>query len=171
MDEATRVQRAAGQDVGGLNGLNATTKPATIGATWRWDDRIEGPISASETRPLLATMRLVSVGTEYNVGSNNTLQFAVNPQISVENDEATEGHRHAPDLQCDAAAPCARNDHGAVLDDGRHGYRRRGGLHGHQRTLTWTAGQSIKKVRVPIIDDSVSDGGEEMLLVLANASE
>ena len=31
-------------------------------------------------------------------------------------------------------------------------------------TLTWTAGQSIKKVRVPIIDDSVSDGGEEMLL-------
>ena len=77
--------------VAGLNGYSATTKPANTGDNWRWDNRIQGPISATKDRPLLATMRLVKVGTEYNVGTNNTLKFAVNPQISVENDEATEG--------------------------------------------------------------------------------
>ena len=156
--------------VGGLNGFNATTRPVTIGATWRWDDRIEGPISATETRPLLATMRLVSVGTEYNVGSNNTLKFAVNPQISIENDEATEGTDTHLIFKVTLLPPALET---TTADYGTQGASATGGgvdFTDTNGTLTWTAGQSIKYVRVPIIDDSVSDGGEEMLLQVTNAS-
>ena len=156
--------------VGGLNGYTATTKPAIIGQTWRWDDRIEGPISATETRPLLATMRLVSVGTEYNVGPNNTLKFAVNPQISVENDEATEGTDTHLIFKVTLLPPALET---TTAEYGTVGATATGGgvdFTDTNGTLTWTAGQSIKYVRVPIIDDSVSDGGEEMLLQVTNAS-
>ena len=37
-------------------------------------------------------------------------------------------------------------------------------------TLTWSAGQSIKYVQVPITDDSVDDDGEELVLNFTNAS-
>ena len=156
--------------VGGLNGFNATTKGSTSTDTWRWDNRIEGPISATETRPLVATMRLVSVGTEYGIGTNNTLKFAVNPQISVENDEATEGTDTNLLFKVTLLPPALET---TTVDYGTQGASATGGgvdFTDTNGTLTWTAGQSIKYVRVPIIDDSVSDGGEEMLLQVTNAS-
>ena len=156
--------------VGAVNPGTATSKPTILRGVWRWDDKMEGPIEANEHRPLLATIRLIKIGSEYNVGSNNTLKYAVNPQISVENDEATEGtDTHLifnvtllpPALETTTAQYSTTGD---TATGGGVDFTDTNG------TLTWTAGQSIKKVRVPIIDDSVSDGGEEMLLILANAS-
>ena len=156
---------------GGLNGATATKRSSFYSTgIWRWNNRVEGPISATETRPLLATMRLVKVGTEYNVGANNTLQFAVNPQISVENDEATEGTDTHLVFKVTLLPPPLET---TTADYGTQGASATGGgvdFTDTNGTLTWTAGETIKYVRVPIVNDSVSDGGEEMLLQVTNAS-
>ena len=158
-----------GKTVGGLNAKTATTKSRSPTGIWRWDNRIEGPISATEDRPLLATMRLVKEGTEYNVGPNNTLQFAVNPQISIENDEATEGtdtHLKFKVTLLPKALETTTVSYGTIPVDATAGTD-----YTHvAATLTWTAGQSIKYVDVPIIDDMVDDDGEELLLTLTNPS-
>ena len=156
--------------MGGLNGFTATTKPANIGDNWRWDNRIEGPISATETRPLLATMRLISVGTEYNVGSNNTLKFAVNPQISVENDEATEGDDANLVFTVTLLPPALET---TTVDYGTRSATATGGgvdFADTSGTLTWSVGQSIKYITVPVIDDTVDDSGEELLVIVNNPS-
>ena len=156
--------------VGGLNPGTATSKPTILRGVWRWDDKTEGPIEANEHRPLLATIRLIKIGSEYNVGSNNTLKYAVNPQISVENDEATEGTDTHLIFKVTLLPPALET---TTVDYGTQGASATGGgvdFTDTNGTLTWTAGQSIKYVRVPIIDDSVSDGGEEMLLQVTNAS-
>ena len=156
--------------MGGLNGFTATTKPANIGDNWRWDNRIEGPISATETRPLLATMRLISVGTEYNVGSNNTLKFAVNPQISVENDEATEGDDANLVFTVTLLPPALET---TTVDYGTRSATATGGgvdFADTNGTLTWSVGQSIKYITVPVIDDTVDDSGEELLVIVNNPS-
>ena len=115
-------------------------------------------------------MTLVAHGSDYNLGPNTTLQFAVNPQISVENDEATEGTDTNLIFKVTLLPPALET---TTADYGTQGASATGGgvdFTDTNGTLTWTAGQSIKYVRVPIIDDSVSDGGEEMLLQLTNAS-
>ena len=155
---------------GGLNGATATTRSSLYSTgIWRWDNRVEGPISATEDRPLLATMRLVKVGTEYNVGSNNTLQFAVNPQISIENAEATEGtdsHLEFKVTLLPEALETTTVSYGTIAATATAGtdYTHVSG------TLTWSAGDSIKHIRVPIIDDTVDDDGEELVLNLTTAS-
>ena len=156
---------------GGLNGATATTRSILYSTgIWRWDNKTVGPINASEDRPLLATMRLVKVGTEYNVGTNNTLKWAVNPQISVENDEATEGTDTHLIFKVTLLPPALET---TTVNYGTQAATATGGgvdFTDTSGTLTWTAGQTIKEVRVPIINDSVSDGGEEMLLQVTNAS-
>ena len=155
---------------GGLNGATATTRPILYSTgIWRWDNRVEGPISATEDRPLLGTMRLVKVGTEYNVGTNNTLQFAVNPQISVENDEATEGTDTHLVFKVTLLPPPLETttvSYFTVPVDATAGtdYTHVAG------TLTWSVGESINHIRVPIIDDTVDDDGEELVLNLTTAS-
>ncbi len=154
--------------VGGLNAATATTKSRTTTGTWRWDNKIEGPISATEDRPLLATMRLVKEGTEYNVSTNHTLKFAVNPQISIENDEATEGTdthlRFKVTLLPEALETTTVNYFTNPVD------ATAGTDYTHvSTTLTWSVGQSIKYVEVPIIDDMVDDDGEQVLLTLTGA--
>ena len=94
----------------------------------------------------------------------------MNPQISVENDEATEGTDTHLIFNVTLLPPALET---TTADYGTQGASATGGgvdFTDTNGTLTWTAGQSIKKVRVPIVDDSVSDGGEEMLLQLTNAS-
>ena len=88
-DEYDRPHRMVqSRTVGAINGRTSRTRGALRGDNWYWTRR-QGPIPPTEERPLLATMTLVS--SEANIGTNKTLQWAVNPQISVENDEATEG--------------------------------------------------------------------------------
>ena len=157
--------------VGGLNAQNSRNGHVSgpLNANLYWD-RFGPLVNASEHHPLLATMTLVAHGTEYNVGPNNTLRFAVNPQISVENDEATEGTDTHLIFNVTLLPPALET---TTADYGTQGASATGGgvdFTDTNGTLTWTAGESIKKVRVPIIDDSVSDGGEEMLLQLTNAS-
>ena len=152
---------------GGLNAGTATTKAQLTPGTWRWDNKIEGPINATEDRPLLATMRLVKVGTEYNIGPNNTLQFAVNPQISIEHAEATEGTNSHLEFKVTLLPKALETTKvscytiAATAEVGTDYTDSRG-------DVTWSTGESIKYIRVPIIDDTVDDDGEELLLTLTN---
>ena len=167
-DEYDRPHRMVqSRTVGAINGRTSRTRGALRGDNWYWTRR-QGPIPPTEERPLLATMTLVS--SEANIGTNKTLQWAVNPQISVENDEATEGTDTHLIFNVTLLPPALET---TTADYGTQGASATGGgvdFTDTNGTLTWTAGQSIKKVRVPIVDDSVSDGGEEMLLQLTNAS-
>ena len=156
--------------VGGLNGASATTKGiSSRTATWRWDNKIEGPISATEDRPLLATMRLVKVGNEYNIGTSDTLQFAVNPQISIEDDEATEGtdtHLEFKVTLLPKALETTTVSYFTTDSTATAGtdYTQTSG------TLTWSVGDSVKYIQVPITDDTVDDDGEDLVLTLTTAS-
>ena len=152
--------------VGALNGASATTKGiSSRTATWRWDNKIEGPISATEDRPLLATMRLVNYGNEYNIGTSNTLQFAVNPQISIEDAEATEGtntHLEFKVTLLPAALETTSVSYGTTDLSATAGID-----YTHSRgAVIWSVGDSVKTIRVPIIDDMVDDDGEELVLTL-----
>ena len=156
--------------VGALNGASATTRGiSSRTATWRWDNKIEGPISATEDRPLLATMRLVDYGNEYNIGTSNTLQFAVNPQISIEDAEATEGTNTHLEFKVTLLP--------AALEPTTVSYFTTdvSATAGTDYTQTssavlWSVGDSVKYIRVPITDDSVDDDGEELVLTLTAPS-
>ena len=96
------------------------------------------PIPPTEERPLLATMTLVS--SEANIGTNKTLQWAVNPQISVENDEATEGTDTHLIFNVTLLPPALET---TTADYGTQGASATGGgvdFTDTNGTLTWTAG-------------------------------
>ena len=154
---------------GGVNGATARTKGRGVNDIWWWDQR-QGLIGAHEDRPLQATMTLVEVESGHNIGPNNTLKFNVNPQISIENAEATEGTDANLVFKVTLLPPALETTTAnyisiaATATGGGVDYSDVSG------TLTWTAGQSIKYINVPIVDDGVDDSGEEMLLNLNNAS-
>ena len=60
-------------------------------STYRWTGEFNG-FSRNDDRPMLATVHLRKVGTNWTLGSTTSLQFAVNPQIQLfAADDATEG--------------------------------------------------------------------------------
>ena len=128
-------------------------------------------IGAHEDRPLQATMTLVEVESGHNIGPNNTLKFNVNPQITVENAEATEGTDTHLVFKLTLLPPALETT--TVQYRTTAGTATGGGVDYtdiNPTTMTWNAGDSIKYVRVPIINDSVDDSGKEMILQVNNAS-
>ena len=98
-------------------------------------------------------MRLVNYGTEYNIGTSNTLEFAVNPQISIEDAEATEGTDTHLEFKVTLLP--------AALEPTTVSYFTTdvSATAGTDYTQTssavlWSVGDSVKYIRVPITDDT-----------------
>ena len=148
------------------NAINGYNKMLT--STYRWTGDING-FSASDDRPMLATVHLRRVGTNWTLGSTTSLQFAVNPQIFGVGASATEGTNANmvfnigmyPPAQETITVDYATQDGTAKAGDD---YTATSG------TLTFNVGDSVKTVNVPITDDMVNDSGEVFALRVSNPS-
>ena len=148
------------------NAINGYHK--TLTSTYRWTGDING-FSASDDRPMLATVHLRRVGTNWTLGSTTSLQFAVNPQIFGVGASATEGTNANmvfnigmyPPAQETITVDYATQDGTAKAGDD---YTATSG------TLTFNVGDSVKTVNVPITNDMVNDSGEVFALRVSNPS-
>ena len=169
-DEYNRPSRSGlpSRTVGAINGKTSRTRGAIRGDNWYWTRR-EGPLPSREERPLLATMTLVS--SEANIGTNKTLQWAVNPQFTLvpQSTTVTEGtDTHAifavfldpPALEA-TTVQYATSDGSATAGSD---YTATSG------TLTFSVGDDGKLIQVPITNDAVSDSGENFTMTLSNPS-
>ena len=136
--------------------------------TYRWTGDING-FSASDDRPMLATVHLRKVGTNWTLGSTTSLQFAVNPQIFGASASATEGTdanmvfnigMFPPALETITVDYATQDGTAKAGDD----YTATSG------TLTFNVGDSVKTVNVPITNDMVDDSGEVFALRVSNPS-
>ena len=136
--------------------------------TYRWTGDING-FSASDDRPMLATVHLRKVGTNWTLGSTTSLQFAVNPQITGFGDRATEGTDNNLEFQIALIPPALETI--TVAYATRDGTAEAGSDYtATSGTLTFSVGQSQKTINVPIINDMVDDSGEHLQLILSNPS-
>ena len=135
---------------------------------WYWN-RTLCYISAAEDRPRIATINLSSPSNSFQVSSSNQHQIAINPQIAVYGAQATEGdhsHLEFKVLLLPSALETVTVDYATSARSATAGtdYTETSG------TLTFSVGDKEKTIRVPIVDDSVSDGGETLALTLSNPS-
>ena len=138
------------------------------GEEWYWDRTITG-ISRHEERPLRATVTMTVKGSKARAGSTTSVQLAINPQIIVFDDDATEGTDTHLEFVVGLYPPAvetttidyATSDGSATAGSD---YTATSG------TLTFAVNENQKVIRVPITDDMVNDSGEHVVLTLSNAS-
>ncbi|WP_420622665.1 Calx-beta domain-containing protein [Candidatus Poriferisodalis sp.] len=164
------------------SGLVAADRDGELG----WD-KILGPISSAEDRPMLARVQIIDPDdiapandiyddaydhwgfSGYNVGSADSLLIAVNPQLSVVDASATEGTdshlifrvKLAPQATETVTVEYATSDGTATADDD---YTQTSG------TLTFNVGDTVKTISVPIVNDTEDDSGEKLTLTLSSPS-
>ena len=153
---------------GAINARTSRTSGAIRGDNWYWTRR-EGPISPTEERPLLATMTLVSSEAGTGIGTNKTLQWAVNPQFTLvpQSTTVSEGTDTHAIFAVFLDPPALGNDHRAVrnlrrLSDGR---KRLHGYVGDVDVCRWRQREADSGS-----DHAVSDSGENFTMTLSNPS-
>ena len=131
-----------------------------------WDYTMN--LSARDDRPMHFKPKLLP-GSLYTLHSDRSLKFAVNPQIEVKDASATEGTNANLRFEVQLRpAPVESMTVDYATSDGTatagSDYTATSG------TLTFSAGQKIKYIQVPIINDAVADSGETVTLTLSNPS-
>ncbi|WP_420624946.1 Calx-beta domain-containing protein [Candidatus Poriferisodalis sp.] len=155
------------------SGLVAADRDGALG----WE-KILGPISSAEDRPMLARVQIIDPDdiapandiyddaydhwglSDYNVGSADSLLIAVNPQLSVVDASATEGTDSHLIFRVELAPQAtvtvtvtveyATSDGTATADND---YTQTSG------TLTFNVGDTVKTISVPVVNDTEDDSG------------
>ena len=125
-------------------------------------------LSSRDDRPMHFKPKLLP-GSQYTLHSDRSLKFAVNPQIEVKDASATEGTNANLRFEVQLRpAPVESMTVDYATSDGTatagSDYTATSG------TLTFTAGQKVKYIQVPITNDMVADSGETVTLTLSNPS-
>ena len=140
-------------------------------SNYRWTGEFNG-FSRNDDRPLLATVHLRKVGTNWTMGSTTSLQFAVNPQIELfPADDATEGTDSHLNYVVTLTPPATETTTVDYATNAQHSTATAGSDYtATSGTLTFAVGESSKLIQVPIMDDMVDDSGELVALRLTNPS-
>ena len=125
-------------------------------------------LSSQDDRPMHFKPKLLA-GSQYTMHSERSLKIAVNPQIEVKDAEASEGTNANLRFEVQLRpAPVESMTVDYATSDGTatagSDYTATSG------TLTFSAGQKVKYIQVPITNDTVADSGETVTLTLSNPS-
>ena len=121
--------------------INATTDCATTGAVCTQDNEV---LSNSVSETVLGPPSISVADAQAKEGSNTSLEFEVTLN-------RTSSSTITVDYATSDGSATAGSDYSST-----------------NGTLTFSAGQSSKSVSVPLLDDTVDDGGETMTLTLSN---
>ena len=138
---------------------------------FRWTGEFNG-FSRNDDRPMLATVHLRKVGTNWTLGTTTSLQFAVNPQIQLFGaEDATEGTDTHLEFLVELSPPATETTTVDYATNAEESTATAGSDYtATSGTLTFAVGDDFKAIRVPIMDDMVDDSGELVVVKLTNPS-
>ena len=143
-----------------------------VGDDWYWDRTVNG-IPRNEERPMLATVTMTVIDTtKARAGSTTTHQLALNPQfvVTTQGVGATEGTDTHMTVHV-ALVPPALETFTVDYATNTNGSATAGtDFTATSGTLTFAAGESQKQIQIPIMDDTVNDSGETVVLIVSNPS-